>query len=166
MDLTVLNLAVPSLSADLRPSSTQLLWIVDIYGFVLAGSLITMGTLGDRFGRRRLLLIGAVVFGLTSVLAAFSTGPEMPIAARALQAPAFTASLVTYALGTFVGFGLFVFIAQYLQLVLGLSTWRAGLWTAPYQQTWPRRVSRPENANGAIRIAPFFSDPTGNRTRD
>src|SRR5262245_25880934 len=64
MDLTVLNLAVPHLSADLRPSSSQLLWIVDIYGFLLAGSLITMGTLGDRFGRRRLLLVGAAAFGL------------------------------------------------------------------------------------------------------
>ena len=84
MDLTVLNLAVPHLSADLRPSSSQLLWIVDIYGFLLAGSLITMGTLGDRIGRRRLLLIGAAAFGLASVLAAFSTSAEMLIAARAL----------------------------------------------------------------------------------
>jgi DHA2 family multidrug resistance protein-like MFS transporter len=58
MDLTVLNLAVPQLSADLAPSASQLLWIVDIYGFMIAGSLITMGTLGDRIGRRRLLLIG------------------------------------------------------------------------------------------------------------
>ena len=55
MDLTVLHLAVPHLSADLQPSSIQLLWIVDIYGFLIAGSLITMGTLGDRIGRRRLL---------------------------------------------------------------------------------------------------------------
>src|SRR5918999_5122822 len=54
MDLTVLNLAVPHLTADLKPSSSQLLWIVDIYGFLVAGSLITMGTLGDRIGRRRL----------------------------------------------------------------------------------------------------------------
>jgi len=84
MDLTVLNLAVPHLSADLRPSSSQLLWIVDIYGFLLAGSLITMGTLGDRIGRRRLLLVGAGAFGVTSVLAAFSTSAEMLIAARAL----------------------------------------------------------------------------------
>src|SRR5829696_4220865 len=58
MDLTVLNLALPALSEDLRPSSAQLLWIVDIYGFLVAGLLITMGTLGDRIGRRRLLLIG------------------------------------------------------------------------------------------------------------
>jgi DHA2 family multidrug resistance protein-like MFS transporter len=84
MDLTVLNLAVPKLSEDLQPSSTQLLWIVDIYGFFVAGFLITMGTLGDRIGRRRLLLIGAAAFGLTSILAAFSTSAEMLIAARAL----------------------------------------------------------------------------------
>jgi DHA2 family multidrug resistance protein-like MFS transporter len=84
MDLTVLYLAVPELSADLEPSSTQLLWIVDIYGFLLAGLLITMGTLGDRIGRRRLLLTGAAAFGVASVLAAFSTSAEMLIAARAL----------------------------------------------------------------------------------
>jgi hypothetical protein len=59
MDLTVLHLAVPSLSAELQPSSAQLLWITDIYGFMVAGFLITMGTLGDRIGRRRLLLVGA-----------------------------------------------------------------------------------------------------------
>jgi len=84
MDLTVLHLAVPKLSADLRPSSAKLLWIIDIYGFLVAGSLITMGTLGDRIGRRRLLLIGAAVFGLASVLAAFSTSAEMLIGTRAL----------------------------------------------------------------------------------
>ena len=84
MDLTVLNLAVPHLSADLKPSAAQLLWIVDIYGFMVAGSLITMGTLGDRIGRRRLLLIGAAAFGVTSVLAAFSRSAEMLIASRAL----------------------------------------------------------------------------------
>ncbi len=84
MDLTVLNLAVPHLSQDLRPSSTELLWIVDIYGFVAAGSLVTMGTLGDRIGRRRLLLIGAAAFGATSLLAAWSANAAMLIAARAL----------------------------------------------------------------------------------
>jgi DHA2 family multidrug resistance protein-like MFS transporter len=84
MDLTVLHLAVPAISADLRPSSTQLLWIIDIYGFLVAGSLITMGTLGDRIGRRRLLMIGAAAFAVVSVLAAFSTSPEMLIATRAL----------------------------------------------------------------------------------
>ena len=84
MDLTVLNLAVPQLSADLKPSASELLWIVDIYGFLVAGSLITMGTLGDRIGRRRLLLIGAAAFGVGSVLAAFSRSAQMLIATRAL----------------------------------------------------------------------------------
>ncbi len=84
MDLTVLNLAVPRLSEDLKPSSSQLLWIVDIYGFMIAGSLITMGTLGDRIGRRRLLLIGAAAFGMASVLAAYSTSAAMLIASRAV----------------------------------------------------------------------------------
>src|SRR5688572_32963757 len=68
IDLTVLNLAIPHLSADLGPSGTQLLWIVDIYGFLVAGSLITRGTLGDRIGRRKLLLIGAAAFGAASTL--------------------------------------------------------------------------------------------------
>jgi MFS transporter, DHA2 family, multidrug resistance protein len=84
MDLTVLHLAVPALSADLQPTSTQLLWIIDIYGFLVAGSLITMGTLGDRIGRRKLLMIGAAAFGAVSILAAFSVSAEMLIVARAL----------------------------------------------------------------------------------
>jgi MFS transporter, DHA2 family, multidrug resistance protein len=283
MDLTVLNLAVPRLSTDLKPTAAQLLWIVDIYGFLVAGSLITMGTLGDRIGRRRLLMIGAAAFGLASVIAAFSTSAEMLIATRALlgvagatlapstlslirnmfldpgqrtvaigiwvtsysvggaigpllggivlqhfwwgavfligvpvmllllvvgpillpefrdphagrldlqsaalslaavlsviyglkrvaedglewlpilsmvagvviglafvrrqlaladplidlrlfRSPAFSGSLLIYMIGTFVGFGIYVFIAQYLQLVLGLSPLSAGLWTLP-----------------------------------
>jgi DHA2 family multidrug resistance protein-like MFS transporter len=84
MDLTVLDLAVPAITEDLRPSSSQLLWIIDVYGFMVAGALVTMGTLGDRIGRRRLLMIGAAGFGAMSVLAAFSTTPEMLIASRAL----------------------------------------------------------------------------------
>src|SRR6266511_1876800 len=84
MDLTVLHLAVPSISRDLRPSSAQLLWIIDIYGFMVAGFLVTMGTLGDRIGRRKLLLIGAAAFGVVSVMAAFSRSAEMLIASRAL----------------------------------------------------------------------------------
>src|SRR5689334_9068554 len=284
MDLTVANLAIPSLSEQLMPSSTQLLWIVDIYGFMVAGWLITMGTLGDRIGRRKLLLIGSAGFGVASILAAFSTTPMMLVATRALlglagatfapstlslirnlfldprqrttaigiwiasysaggalgpliggivlerfwwgsvflvalpvmilllvvgpvllpefrdpnagrldipstilslstvlpviyglkqiaqhgvgatallsilagvvagvifirrqrtladplidlrlfQAPAFSASLALYTGATFVVFGIFVFIGQYLQLVLGLSPMRAGLWTMPF----------------------------------
>jgi DHA2 family multidrug resistance protein-like MFS transporter len=84
MDLTVLNLAVPAISRDLEPTSAQLLWILDIYGFLVAGSLITMGTLGDRIGRRRLLLIGAAAFGAASILAAFANSAGLLIAARAL----------------------------------------------------------------------------------
>ena len=64
MDLSVLFLAVPKLTEDLRPTSSELLWITDIYGFLIAACLIVMGTLGDRIGRRRLLLIGAAGFAL------------------------------------------------------------------------------------------------------
>jgi MFS transporter, DHA2 family, multidrug resistance protein len=84
MDLTVLHLAVPAISADLQPSSAQLLWIIDVYGFFVAGALITMGTLGDRIGRRRLLLIGAAAFGVGSLMAAFSPSAELLIVSRAL----------------------------------------------------------------------------------
>ncbi len=84
MDLTVLHLAVPAISADLQPSSAQLLWIIDVYGFLVAGALVTMGTLGDRIGRRRLLLLGAAAFGAVSVVAAFSVNAEMLIVSRAL----------------------------------------------------------------------------------
>ncbi len=85
MDLTVLNLAIPRISAELQPTSAQLLWMIDIYGFLVAGLLITMGTLGDRIGRRKLLLAGAAGFALASLLAAFSTGSEMLIASRAVM---------------------------------------------------------------------------------
>ena len=85
MDISVLYLAIPSLSADLAPTAGQLLWILDSYGFFLAALLITMGNLGDRIGRRRLLIIGAVVFGIGSVLAAYSPTAELLIVARALM---------------------------------------------------------------------------------
>src|ERR687887_397793 len=84
MDLTVLHLAVPAISRDLRPTSAQLLWIIDIYGFMVAGCLVTMGTLGDRLGRRKVLLAGAAAFGLCSVAAAFAPSAEALIASRAL----------------------------------------------------------------------------------
>ncbi len=84
MDMSVLYLAIPSISEALEPSSTQLLWILDIYGFLVAGFLITMGTLGDRIGRRKLLMIGALAFGIASVIAAYSTSANMLIGTRAL----------------------------------------------------------------------------------
>lgn len=85
IDNTVLSFALPAISRSLQPSGSQLLWMVDIYPLVLAGLLVTMGTLGDRIGRRRLLLIGATGFSIVSVYAAFSPIPEHLIAARALQ---------------------------------------------------------------------------------
>lgn len=84
LDLTLLHLALPALAADLQPTSTEALWIMDAYGFMIAGFLITMGTLGDRIGRRRLLMIGAAAFAVASTIAAFSTTAAMLIAARAL----------------------------------------------------------------------------------
>ncbi|GAB3150374.1 MFS transporter [Micromonospora sonneratiae] len=84
MDVSVLYFAVPFISRELTPTSTEQLWIFDIYGFVLAGLLLTMGAIGDRIGRRRLLMIGAAAFGLASVGAAYATSPELLIAARAL----------------------------------------------------------------------------------
>lgn len=85
IDMTVLNFALPAISRDLDPSGTQLLWIVDVYAFVIATLLITMGTLGDRIGRRRLLLWGIAGFGAASLLAAYSVSPLMLIVARVLQ---------------------------------------------------------------------------------
>ena len=192
MDLTVLNLAVPHLTADLQPSSSELLWIVDIYGFMVAGFLIPMGTLGDRIGRRLLLMIGAAAFGLASIFAAYSISPEMLIVARAVlgiagatlapstlslirnmfvdskqrtfaigvwvasysaggalgpvvggilkqpmidlnlfRSHAFSAALTIYTFITFIAFGGFIFIFQYLQLVQGNSPIEAGLLAVP-----------------------------------
>ena len=85
MDMTVLYFAIPSIASALQPTGTQQLWMIDMYGFVLAGLLITMGNVGDRIGRRRLLMIGSAIFGLASVAAAFSTDPTMLIVARAVQ---------------------------------------------------------------------------------
>src|SRR5579862_1241892 len=84
LDFSVLNLAVPVISRELMPTGTELLWIVDIYGFILAGFLVTMGTLGDRIGRRRLLMIGAACFGLASAAAAYSVNAGVLIGARAV----------------------------------------------------------------------------------
>jgi DHA2 family multidrug resistance protein-like MFS transporter len=84
MDLSVLFLAIPAIVRDLDPSATQLLWINDIYGFMVAGFLVTMGTLGDRIGRRKVLLLGAAFFGAASIFAAFARTADMLILARAL----------------------------------------------------------------------------------
>ena len=84
IDGTVLYMAVPALTAELAPTATQILWIGDIYSFVLAALLVTMGNVADRIGRKRLLLIGSVAFGLASLLAAFAPSAAALIAARAL----------------------------------------------------------------------------------
>jgi DHA2 family multidrug resistance protein-like MFS transporter len=84
VDLTVLYLALPHLSADLGATTTQQLWIVDIFGFLTSGLLVTMGTLGDRVGSRKLLIVSSAAFAAASLLAAYATTPEMLIGARAL----------------------------------------------------------------------------------
>ncbi|MGW0768071.1 MFS transporter [Streptomyces sp. NPDC002676] len=84
VDATVLGLATPYITEDLNPSGTQLLWIGDVYSFVIAGLLVSMGSLGDRIGRKRILLVGATAFGAISVLNAYATTPELMILARAL----------------------------------------------------------------------------------
>ncbi|MFC8830849.1 MFS transporter [Streptomyces sp. NPDC057137] len=84
MDISILYFAIPYVSQDLEPSATQQLWILDMYGFVLAGLLITMGALGDRIGRRKLVLGGAAVFGAASVAAAYAHSADALIGVRAL----------------------------------------------------------------------------------
>ncbi|MET9793270.1 MFS transporter [Streptomyces canus] len=84
VDATVLGLATPYISEDLEPTGTQLLWIGDVYSFVIAGLLVSMGSLGDRIGRKRILLLGATAFGAISILNAYATTPELLILARAL----------------------------------------------------------------------------------
>ncbi|MFI6643412.1 MFS transporter [Streptomyces sp. NPDC050504] len=84
LDATVLHVAMPSVTEDLRPSSTALLWIVDAYPLVCAALLILFGTLGDRVGRRRVLLLGYALFGVASAIAALAETPGVLIAARAL----------------------------------------------------------------------------------
>lgn len=85
IDVTVLHIAVPQIAADLDPSATSLLWIVDVYPLVVAPLLVASGTLGDRFGRKRMLILGLIVFCAASALAAFAWSPAVLIAARAVQ---------------------------------------------------------------------------------
>lgn len=82
IDMTILHIAVPSLTLALQASNTQVLWIIDIYSLLMAGLLVPMGTLADRIGHRRLLLTGLGVFGIASIVAAFSVTPAMLIAGR------------------------------------------------------------------------------------
>lgn len=85
MDGSILFLAMPSINEAIQPTSDQSLWILDIYGFAVGSLLITFGNLGDRFGRKKLLVLGAVVFGVGSLCGAFSPTPEALIASRALM---------------------------------------------------------------------------------
>ena len=121
MDLSVLYLAVPRLSAALQPSSVQLLWITDVYGFLLAGFLITMGTLGDQIGHRKLLMMGGTVFGLASVGAAFSTNAAMLITARAVMGIA-AATLAPSSLALISNM-----FKDRKQLTLAISMWATSL---------------------------------------
>jgi MFS transporter, DHA2 family, multidrug resistance protein len=84
VDNTVLAFALPSIAQDFRPAATTQLWIVDVYSLVLAALLVTMGSIGDRIGRRRLLVIGAAGFAVVSAIAAFAPSAEYLVAARAL----------------------------------------------------------------------------------
>lgn len=84
LDVSVLFLAAPVLGRDLGAGPTELLWITDVYSFVIAGFLIVMGAVGDRVGRRRLLVVGCLSFAAASVLTAFAPTPAVLIAARAL----------------------------------------------------------------------------------
>ncbi|MFD4768631.1 MFS transporter [Streptomyces niveus] len=85
MDGSVLFLAMPKVTEALSPTADQALWTLDVYGFVVGSLLITFGTIGDRYGRLKLLMIGVTLFGLASLGAAFATGPEALIAFRALM---------------------------------------------------------------------------------
>lgn len=119
LDLTLLHLALPALAADLQPTSMQALWIMDAYGFMIAGFLITMGTLGDRIGRRKLLMIGAAAFAVASMLAAFSTSAVMLIVARAVLGMA-GAALMPSTLALITNM-----FADRRQRALGFGVWAA-----------------------------------------
>jgi MFS transporter, DHA2 family, multidrug resistance protein len=121
MMLTILFLAIPHLAADLAPSSTELLWILDIYGFLLAGFLVTMGALADRLGRRRLLVIGAAVFGAVSVVAAVTEDPTMMIVWRAVLGIA-AATQVPATLGL-----IFTIFRDAKQRGLAIGIWAGGI---------------------------------------
>ncbi|HEY0451330.1 MFS transporter [Actinophytocola sp.] len=121
MMLTILFLAIPHIAADLNPSSTEMLWILDIYGFTMAGFLVTMGTLADRIGRRRLLMIGAAVFGIVSVAAAFTGDPSLMIFWRAVLGIA-AATQMPSTLGL-----IFTMFQDAKQRGVAIGVWAAGI---------------------------------------
>ncbi|MFD0395756.1 MFS transporter [Streptomyces nogalater] len=121
MMLTILFLAIPYLAADLRPSSTQTLWILDIYGFLMASLLVLMGTVADRFGHRNLLITGALLFGAVSAAAAFTDSPELMIVWRALLGVAAAMQMPT-TLGM-----IFTLFQDPKQRGVAIGTWAAAI---------------------------------------
>ncbi|MFI7708736.1 MFS transporter [Nonomuraea sp. NPDC049480] len=121
MMLTILFLAIPQLAAELEPSSTQTLWIIDIYGFLMAGLLVTMGTLGDRIGHRRLLIAGAAVFAVVSLLAANTSDPGLMILWRAVLGVA-AATQMPATLGL-----IFATFTDTRQRGIAVGVWAAGI---------------------------------------
>ncbi|MEV1172144.1 MFS transporter [Nonomuraea sp. NPDC049784] len=121
MMLTILFLAIPQLAAELRPTSTQTLWIIDIYGFLMAGLLVTMGTLGDRIGHRRLLIAGAVVFAVVSLAAANTSDPALLILWRAVLGVA-AATQMPATLGL-----IFATFADARQRGVAVGVWSGGI---------------------------------------
>ncbi|CAM5457240.1 Multidrug resistance protein MdtL [Streptomyces tanashiensis] len=126
MNMSVLYLALPTLSRDLDPGGPQLLWITDIYGFMVAGALITMGTLGDRVGHRRILLIGAVAFTAASVFAAYANSAGVFVAARAVQGVA-AASLAPSSLSVIRNL-----FRDPAQRTLAITIWMMSSWAAAH----------------------------------
>ncbi|GAA2222845.1 hypothetical protein GCM10010232_04090 [Streptomyces amakusaensis] len=182
MDTSVLHLALPALSEDLAPTGSQLLWITDSYGFVIAGAMITMGTLGDRVGRRRILLIGAAAFGLASVLAARALlglagaalgtlfvrrqlRPASPLLDMRLFADrGFSVSLGTLTLTVVFMLGGQFLISQYLQMVVGLDPLESAFWSLPTVlggtlAMFAAQAPRPQAANSCP--PPATPSPTG-----
>ncbi|GLW07105.1 MFS transporter [Microtetraspora sp. NBRC 13810] len=121
MMLTILFLAIPDLAADLRPSGTQTLWILDVYGFLMAGFLVLMGSVADRIGHRNLLMLGAAIFGVVSVLAALTENPAMMIVWRALLGLA-AAMQMPATLGL-----IFTMFLDPRQRGVAIGTWAAGI---------------------------------------
>ncbi|MGH3325335.1 MAG: MFS transporter, partial [Streptomyces sp.] len=121
MMLTILFLAIPYMAADLAPSSTQTLWILDVYGFLMAGFLVLMGTVADRVGHRNLLMIGAAAFGVLSVVAAATDDPALMIVWRAALGVAAAAQMPA-TLGL-----IFTMFRDAKQRGVAIGTWAAAI---------------------------------------